>query len=205
MKRIGGERRMRIVGILLAAGQGSRFGGGKLLAHLADATPVGLASARNLAAALDEVIAVVRPEDARLADVLRGAGIAVEPCATAWQGMGASLAHAVRASADADGWIVALADMPLVRPATIRAVAQALEGGAALVAPEYRGERGHPVGFARVYRERLAALEGDAGARDIVRAERERMTLLPCDDPGVLADIDTALDLERLEREHPRS
>ncbi|HEY8554487.1 MAG TPA: NTP transferase domain-containing protein, partial [Burkholderiales bacterium] len=96
------------------------------------------------------------------------------------------------------GWIVALADMPLVRPATIRAVADAIAAGAALAAPRYRGERGHPVGFAAAYGPRLAALSGDAGAREIVRAERERLRLIDCDDPGVLADIDTALDLERL-------
>jgi molybdenum cofactor cytidylyltransferase len=196
---------MRIVGILLAAGQGTRFGGDKLLARLADGTAVGVASARNLKAALSDSIAVVRPEDVRLEQLLDASGIAVEPCPSAWQGMGSSLAHAVRARPDADGWVVALADMPKVRPETISAVAAALKAGAPLVAPSYRGERGHPVGFSAAYGARLAALSGDAGAREIVRAERERMLLLPCDDPGVVADIDTVLDLERLQAERPPS
>ncbi|MPZ42358.1 MAG: NTP transferase domain-containing protein [Betaproteobacteria bacterium] len=196
---------MRIVGVLLAAGQGTRFGGDKLLARLADGTPVGVMAARNLAAALHEVIAVVRPEDVRLAELLGAAGIAVEPCPSAWQGMGSSLAHAVRARADADGWIVALADMPKVRPETIRAVAGALEDGAPLVAPVHRGERGHPVGFAAAYGARVAALSGDAGAREILRAERDRIVLIECDDPGVVADIDTVLDLERFKTDPPRS
>jgi molybdenum cofactor cytidylyltransferase len=190
---------------LLAAGQGTRFGGDKLLASLPDATPVGVTSARNLAAALTDVIAVVRPEDVRLAGLLRAAGIAVEPCPSAWQGMGSSLAHAVRARADAQGWIVALADMPKVRPETIRAVAGALQRGAPLAAPVYRGERGHPVGFAAAYGPRLASLSGDAGAREILRAERERIVLIECDDPGVVADIDTVLDLERLKGAPPPS
>lgn len=194
---------MRIVGVLLAAGQGTRFGGDKLLATLADGTPVGVMSARNLAAALSEVIAVVRPEDSRLAQLLAGAGIAVESCPTAWRGMGSSLAHAVRARADADGWIVALADMPKVRPDTIRAVADAIEAGASLAAPVHRGERGHPVGFSAAYGPRLAALSGDAGAREILRADRDRMALLECADAGVIADIDTVLDLERLKVERP--
>jgi molybdenum cofactor cytidylyltransferase len=194
---------MTIVGVLLAAGQGTRFGGDKLLAMLGDGTPVGLASARNLVAALGEAIAVVRPEDVRLAQLLAGAGIAVEACPTAWQGMGSSLAHAVRARADAGGWIVALADMPRVRPETIRAIAAALEAGAPLAAPVYQGSRGHPVGFSAAYGPRLAALSGDTGAREIVRAERERIVLIGCDDPGVTADIDTVLDLERLGRERP--
>ena len=194
---------MRIVGVLLAAGQGTRFGGDKLLATLADGTPVGLVSARNLAAALSEVIAVVRPEDSRLTQLLAGDGIAVESCPTAWQGMGSSLAHAVRARPDADGWIVALADMPKMRPDTIRAVADAIEAGASLAAPVYRGERGHPVGFSAAYGPRLAALSGDAGAREILRADRDRIVLLECADAGVIADIDTVLDLERLKVERP--
>jgi molybdenum cofactor cytidylyltransferase len=117
--------------------------------------------------------------------------------------MGSSLAHAVRARADADGWIVALADMPKVRPDTIRAVADAIEAGASLAAPVHRGERGHPVGFSAVYGPRLAALCGDAGAREILRADRDRMALLDCADAGVIADIDTVLDLERLKVERP--
>ena len=56
-----------IVGILLAAGSASRFGGGKLLATLPDGTAVGVAALRNLLAAVDAVIAVVRPGDDVLA------------------------------------------------------------------------------------------------------------------------------------------
>ena len=189
---------MRIVGILLAAGKGSRFGGDKLQARLADGTPVGVQAARNLQAALDDTLAVVRPEDAALARLLAQAGIAVTPCATAHEGMGCSLAHAVRERADAAGWVVALADMPSIRPDTIRAIARSLEGGAAIAAPVYRGERGHPVGFAAAYGPRLAALSGDAGARDILRAEAMRVTLVPVDDPGVLADIDTPAQLQKM-------
>jgi molybdenum cofactor cytidylyltransferase len=191
---------MRIVGILLAAGKGTRFGGEKLLARLEDGTAIGARSARNLKAALAEVIAVVRPEDRVLQELLAQEGCRVEPCATAWQGMGASLAHGVGATRDADGWIVALADMPLIAPATIRAVAAALAAGAPLAAPYYRGDRGHPVGFAAVYAKRLAALEGDAGARDILREEGGRIERIDCDDPGVLADVDTQEQFARLQQ-----
>jgi molybdenum cofactor cytidylyltransferase len=191
---------MRIVGILLAAGKGTRFGGEKLLARLEDGTAIGARSARNLKAALGEVIAVVRPEDRALQELLEQEGCRVEPCATAWQGMGASLAHGVGGTRDAGGWIVALADMPLIAPATIRAVAAALAVGAPLAAPFYRGHRGHPVGFAALYAKRLAALEGDAGARDILREEGGRLQRIDCDDPGVLADVDTQEQFARLQQ-----
>lgn len=187
---------MRIVGILLAAGQGSRFGGGKLLAKLGDGVPVGLQSARRLQAALDEVIAVVKPGDNALADLLRAEGMRVEVCADAIRGMGESLAHGVRASADADGWIVALADMPLIDKATISRVAETLRMGALIAAPAYRGQRGHPVGFSGALRSCLVTLTGDAGARDIVRREAEQVQMIDVDDPGVLADIDTREQLD---------
>ena len=59
-----------IIGILLAAGSGSRFGGDKLLQPLASGTALGAAAARNLIAAGLQVVAVVRPGDVALADLL---------------------------------------------------------------------------------------------------------------------------------------
>lgn len=189
---------MRIVGILLAAGQGSRFGGAKLLAALGDGTPVGVQSLRRLHSVLDEVVAVVRPDDESLAALLSKENARVERCPDAQDGMGASLAHAVRSSADADGWLVALADMPLIEPRTISMVADAIRAGALLAAPAYRGKRGHPVGFAAKLGPRLVGLGGDAGARDILRTESEHVRLVPVDDPGVLADIDTPQQLREV-------
>src|SRR5512138_3344951 len=103
---------MRIVGILLAAGSGSRFGGGKLLAPLPDGMPIGVRSAANLVAVLPDTIAVVRPGDDALAAALATTGARVSVCPDAETGMGASLAHGIAAAEDADGYVIALADMP---------------------------------------------------------------------------------------------
>jgi molybdenum cofactor cytidylyltransferase len=192
---------MRIVGIVLAAGSGTRFGGDKLLAALPDGVPVGVQSLRNMRAAIADVIVVTRPEDAALRAVLQAEEARIEICPRAREGMGASLAHGIRASFDADGWIVALGDMPRIRAETIQAVAAALADGAIIVAPTYRGTRGHPVGFAATLRGALAALSGDAGARDVLRAERDRLRLLDTDDAGVLADVDTPADLAQIGRD----
>jgi molybdenum cofactor cytidylyltransferase len=195
----------RVVGILLAAGEGARFGGDKLLAPIATPaalgaadTPLGVAAARNLIDAVPDCIAVVRPRDARLAAMLSAAGMRVVPCASAGDGMGATLACGVNAAADADGWVVALADMPWIAPATIRAIANSLAAGAAIVAPSYRGQRGHPVGFSREYRDALASLTGDAGARSVLKRNPDRLTWIDVDDPGVLRDVDTRADLPRV-------
>jgi molybdenum cofactor cytidylyltransferase len=191
-----------IRGILLAAGYSKRFGSNKLLQALPagapDAgTPIGLAAARHLLEALPESIAVVRPRAQKLAKLLRDAGCNTVVCKNAGEGMGTSLAAGVRAAADAHGWLVALADMPFLRPETIRVIAQALSDGAAIAAPAYRGERGHPVGFARRFFDELSALHGDHGARELLAQHPDWVTLYEVDDPGVLRDIDKPSDLAR--------
>lgn len=186
-------------GLLLAAGLGTRFdphgGQNKLLAPLADGTPVVRAAAHTLLAAVPRVVAVVRPGAEALAHLLNEAGCEVVFSADAERGMGASLAAGVRASAEADGWIVALGDMPWISPATIEAVARKLDEGATIVAPVYRGRRGHPVGFGATQGAALARLDGDFGARSLVASSA--VTLIEVDDPGVLADVDTPADLQQ--------
>jgi len=184
-----------ISAILLAAGSGSRFGGDKLLHPLADGTPIGVQAARNLLAAVPDVVAVVRPGDFPLAELLEQEGCHVTFCPHAARGMGASLAHGVAARRGADGWVIALADMPLINSATIAAIAHELEAGRHLVAPAYEGQRGHPVGLGRRFGAQLLALDGDAGARDIIAAHKNELTLIECGDPGVLHDIDRRADL----------
>lgn len=187
-----------IVGILLAAGSGTRFGGGKLMHPLEDGIAIAVHAARNLQAADLGVDAVLRPGDFPLADLLEQEGCHVKFCAESVQGMGHTLAYGVSGARDASGWIVALADMPQVRPATIRKVTDALAGGALIAAPIYRGERGHPVGFSAALRAQLSALSGDNGARSILQQHRDAIVLIECDDPGVVLDIDEKADLNRV-------
>ncbi len=188
----------RIVGLLLAAGQGRRFGADKLRQPLADGTPVAVAAARALKAACPDCIAVLRPEQDALAALIEAEGLTVIRCAAARDGMGHSLAAGVAASPDADGWLVALADMPRIRVDTHLAVVGAIAGGAALAATIFAGLRGHPVGFAARWRDALVALEGDEGARSIIRRNADLLHAIETDDPGVLQDVDTPADLAAL-------
>ena len=193
---------MRLVGILLAGGRGVRFGGDKLLSPLPAAshgvsagTPIGAAACRHMLAAISEVLVVMRPGASLLRDAFRATGARIVDCPRADDGMGASLACGVAAAADADGWILALADMPWIAPISIMAIGDALQAGAGMAAPVYRGERGHPVGFARSYGQMLVALTGDAGARSVVSAQSRALRLIEVDDPGVLRDVDKPDDL----------
>jgi molybdenum cofactor cytidylyltransferase len=190
----------KIRGILLAAGYSKRFGSNKLLQTLPAGSPeagvpIALAAAKRLLEVLPDSIAVVRPRAQKLAALLRDAGCNTVLCKNAAEGMGTSLAAGVRAADDAEGWIVALADMPFIRADTIRAVVQAIAGGAAVAAPSYQGQRGHPVGFGRGNFEALAALSGDQGARELLARHAASITLCETDDPGALRDIDRPSDL----------
>ena len=189
----------RIVGVLLAAGVERRFGSHKLLAPLPDGTAVAVAAARHLIDALPDSVAVLRPGDETLAALLAAEGLRIVVNPNADAGMGTSLACGV-AAVDADGWVIALADMPAIRPATIQAVAEALAAGAPLAAPAYQAQRGHPIGFARRFQAALTALTGDKGGRDILAQHSEEVRLIETDDPGVLVDIDHAADIVAEER-----
>ena len=184
-----------IVGVLLAAGESTRFGEDKLVLPLANGTPMVCAAARRLRSATDALIGVVRPGPGSVSQLLAAERAHVIECPDARLGMGHSIACGVRASAEADGWIIALGDMPFIESATIAAIADALRAGAALVAPAHAGRRGHPVGFARQFGDELQSLAGDQGARAILSRAGIALCMLPCNDPGVLSDIDTPADL----------
>ena len=188
----------QVVGVLLAGGWSRRFGADKLLHPLPDGTPVAVASAKMLLAACPCVFSILRPGQDRLHRLLSALGVAATFDVRAEAGIGDSLACAVRASPQAAGWLVALADMPFVRPATAHAVVAEMHRGAPIAAAEYRGQRGHPVGFSwRCYGE-LSGLSGDLGARTILAAHTQEIMRVVVDDPGVRDDIDRPEDLARM-------
>ena len=180
--------------LLLCGGLSTRFGSNKLLAML-DGEPLVARSARNLIAGAGSALAVIPTGSEELHRVLDDAGCTVIESPDCARGMGASLASGVAASATADGWIVALGDMPFVKPLTIATVLDKIEKGAIIAAPVYQGVRGHPVGFARSLKAELLALDGDEGARSVVAAHRDALETIIVTDPGVNADVDVAADL----------
>jgi molybdenum cofactor cytidylyltransferase len=187
---------LNVVAILLAAGSATRFGSDKLLHALPHEVPVAVQAARHLKAVFPgRVLAVVRPDSTRLREFLAKEDCRIVICDKAQEGMGASLACAVRAAQDAGGFVVALADMPFIRASSIAAVRDALVAGAPLAAPYFRARRGHPVGLSAAFRRELEALEGDEGARRIIAAHEASLRKIPVGDPGVLRDIDTPGDL----------
>ncbi len=187
---------MNVVAILLAAGSAKRFGSDKLLHALPHGVPIAVQAARQLREVFQQdVLAVIRPDAIKVSDLLRKEGCQVVVCGNAAEGMGASLACAVRSAGRADAYLVALGDMPFIRASSIAAVRDALAAGAALAAPYFRARRGHPVGIAGTFRAELERLTGDEGAKRLLEAHAAKLVKVPVGDPGVLRDIDTPGDL----------
>jgi molybdenum cofactor cytidylyltransferase len=187
-----------VAGILLAAGRGRRFDPlgtrNKLLQPLSSGEPVVVASARNLLSVLPRVIAVVPPQDGGVADALRALGCEVTLCAEADSGMAASLVQGITSSLpQAGAWLVALGDMPYVAASTLRALLDALGDGAGIAAPVFEGRRGNPVAFGAVHLPALLALQGEHGARALLKSAP--VVEVAVNDPGILRDIDTPDDL----------
>jgi molybdenum cofactor cytidylyltransferase len=193
----------RLEAIVLAAGAGSRFGGGKLLAPWRGGFLIEAALAAAFAAPVRGV-AVVWGADHRIAEAAAGfaerAGQAerlrLVHAERHAEGLSASLSAGVAAlPEDGEGVFVFLGDMPRIPPGIALPMAEALAEGAQAVAPAFQGRRGHPVLFASALWPRLAALSGDQGAGGLLRELGLGLALVPAPDDGVLFDVDRREDL----------
>ena len=191
---------MHCTGILLAAGRGRRFDPAgvqnKLLQCLPSGEPVALHAARQLARNRRDILVVVHAGAHRLRHLFDANGFVTTVCENADEGMGYSLAHGVRESGNANGWIIALADMPQVQAATIVALDAAIREGADIAVPIHQHVRGNPVPFSRTYRDALLELQGDRGERHLLLSAD--VTEIAVDDAGIFFDIDWPHDLQKL-------
>ena len=192
-----------ITALLLAAGKSRRFGGGlQKLAQELHGRPVVRWSAESLIGPpVDEVIVVVGENDQPIRDALQGLDVRFVRNPKAGEGMATSLALGIDAvSVSTEAVLVALGDEPLAgRPPLERVVERYRAGGAAIVAPLFRGVRGHPVLFDRSVFPELRALTGDRGARAVTDLDESRRALVELDLPKPV-DVDTPADLARVRR-----
>ena len=192
--------------VVLAAGAGRRFGGGKLLAPWAGGALLDGALAAAFAAPVRRVIVVTGTAAAEVEAAARDftarsgavSRLLVVHAADHDEGMGASLRRAAaELSADCAGAFVFLGDMPRVPLAVLGELAAAVRGGAPAAAPVFAGQRGHPALIGADLLPELATLHGDAGARAILKGLGDRLALVEAPDDGVLFDVDEPGDLPR--------
>jgi molybdenum cofactor cytidylyltransferase len=199
-------RAFRLDAIVLAAGSGSRFGGGKLTAPWRGGRLIDGALKSAARVATEEVLVVTgadRDVEQAVADVVKKMGSAYRfrliHAAGYASGMSASLRAGIKAlSPDCDGVFVFLGDMPLVPEAVLVEMAIAVAYGAVASAPSCDGVRGHPVLFTRKLFPALIRLKGDTGAREVLRTLGKKLSLIETTDRGVLIDVDAPGDLDAL-------
>jgi molybdenum cofactor cytidylyltransferase len=188
------ERRP-IVGILLAAGAGTRFDrSGKI-----NKLPLACHAARLLAAHCAHVIAVTSPGDSELRDWLTREGCHVVTASRSGEGLGYSLAAGVseaRRRFDPQALVVLLADLPVVRAQTMTKLLAVPRNAESMVAPCYDGQRGFPLVCGTGHFARLAACSDDRSVEQML--SRSRPTLIDVDDPGIVQDVDFPPDLVTL-------
>ena len=185
-----------VIALVLAAGQGRRFGSDKRRALLPDGTSLLFATLQNAQRAFAQVCVVLRiNDDPRELSV--PTGVEVIYCAEAESGIGHSLAAGIRhlQSQPATAIALLLGDMPWISPDTVqslidRATAQRI------VFPLVQGMRGHPVLFGRDFWPQLQQLTGDTGAKALLNEHPQACIAVPVDDPGVLRDVDTPAALQ---------
>ena len=164
--------------IVLASGRGERFAASGGTVH-------------KLA-----VLLAGKPVLQHTIDSVRASGLPLHVEDAGHPGMGDSIAAAVRATRGASGWLILPGDLPLVRPETLRQIADALASHDIAV-PVFRDQRGHPVGFSARCGEALAALVGDEGARSVLK--RFAVHTIDVEDEGCVTDVDTLEALARAE------
>ena len=193
-ERLSGDARLTTVAsvgaLLLAAGRSRRFGSDKRAAVLADGRTLLDSVLNTLARAELPVLICLDPADSHLATRYQDLSPPPVLCDRAREGMGGTLAQGAAALPAWDACVIALADMPWVQVETLRALA----GNASLhniCVPEYGGRRGNPVCFGRDFFVQLRACCGDQGARKLLAANAEHVRIVPVEDPGIHADVDT--------------
>lgn len=190
---------MRLGAVLLAAGRSRRFGQeDKLLCDMGGQTMLSRAIKTLGALDADAHAAVVSSgETARLAagasfDVVRNA----EPEA----GLSRTIALGVlwARARDCDAVLLAVADQPLLTVDSLTALLAAFRrtGRVACLADE--SHRGNPAVFPSSCFDELLALCGDCGAKGVLRAHEDELTIVRCRYPCELADADEPQALERL-------
>lgn len=178
--------------LILAAGKSSRFGADKRMAMLGDTHMLCATVSASLSSGLP-VAVVVRENDSEISVILNGLGARVLMVAPEGGGLGDSLAAGIK-SMTWSGVMVALGDMPWVKPSTYVSIADAMTDEH-IVRPVYDSKAGHPVGFGNAFLPNLRGLSGDPGAREILSSRQDAIKLLKVDDPGVLIDIDLPSDI----------
>ena len=195
------ENPLPVAAIVLAAGQGSRMGGGKLLLPVGNASLIALTVRQLLTVPVADIVVVVGAYRLAVQQTLQGLPVrfAVNPNPDSEMAESIRKGLAFIEPTNIQAFLILPGDMPLVRPATVRAVVQALlESDQTVAVPLFGNRKGHPVVFRADLYETVLTFRSPQGIRPLVHGENARLLSVPVDDEGVVTDVDSWDDYRKV-------
>ena len=186
-----------IAAVVLAAGFSHRFGTENKLLAMLDGRPMLTHVLECVASlSLSRKIVVVRRDDGEVSSLIDTRLFDIVENSNAADGMGSSVSAGINACSDVDGAMLMLGDMPFVQHATYLELLATFHehSDKTIVAPTYKGRRGHPVLLRRQHFADLKALDDDTGAKHIIAANAATFLAVPTEDSGILQDVDLPAD-----------
>jgi len=193
-------RGVRVVAVLLAAGEGRRVGGPKALLRMGGVTFVeACLQALDRPGVAARVVVTGHEAERVAAAAPAAAGVSVVRNQNYREGMLSSVLRGLEAAEvlQADALLLHPVDHPQVETDTVDRVLAALQSGARIAVPSHDGRRGHPGGFARTAWDALRAAPPDEGARAVLRAHPDWIVHVP-GGPGSVRGVNTPDDLLKL-------
>jgi len=194
------ESKGNVAAIVLAAGRSTRMGGpNKLLAELSGKKLVRIATEQALASKASEVIVVTGHQAELVEQALGGLKVRFVRNPDFAGGLASSVKAGIAAvSANADGAVICLGDMPLIDAGLIDRLIDAFapDRGNLIVVPVAEGRRGNPVLWSRRFFSELLTLDGDTGARHLIAKHAEAVAEVSVEGDSAFLDIDTPQALE---------
>ena len=205
-----------ITAIVLAAGTSTRLGMPKQLLDYQGRPLIRHVVKTILSSQVQDIIVVVGSRAEKVSEALKGLPIRIVINEAFADGQSTSVKKGVSALQKGSallegstlmeesfqkGVLFALGDQPLLKTETIDLLIQEFNTHAGIIVPYYQGTRGNPVIFAEKFLPEFQLLSGDTGAKEIFRRYQEEIHRLDVEDIGVIFDIDTWEDYNRLNLE----
>ena len=197
---------MRTAGLILAAGESSRFGELKQLASVAGEPLLARVVRAALSSALDKTVLVLgfcaEIIFQQLGSTLDDPALSVVTNTAYKKGMATSIRVGLaQIDQSFDSAMIILGDFPLLNPQIINQVLEAYRTSGKGICLPVRDDRwGHPICISRRFFDSLMRVEGDTGAREIIKSNWSEVYPFRIPENGCFFDVDTQQDMERLKR-----